>query len=110
MYQSNIARAVLLDISVDTITIAHGLDSPPLRKGPIDVTLRILRSIKALAVGFIERDVLFQPVRQVRVSQEILSVTDQSTSPIRKLHAFLAVISAVAHEDFWSPDFTKELV
>ena len=49
----------------DNLTTAEALDISPLRKGPIDVTLWILRGVEGLAVSFIERDVLFQLIRQV---------------------------------------------
>ena len=97
-------------------------------KGPVDVTLWILVTVEDLGIRLIEREVLFQPVRQIRlqipivrksqatsadgtnISQKKPSVTNQSTRPIRKLHTFLTIVSAIAHEDLGSPDVAKELV
>ena len=113
---------------MDSPATAYDLGNPPLGKGPIDVTLGIFDRIETLVIGLIEWDVFFQLVRQIglrsslldtaeeiverktHVGQEILSVTNQSTCPIRELHAFLTIIPAVAHEDFGGPDFAKEVV
>ena len=64
MYQSTIVR-ITLHIIANSLATAYGLDSFSLCKGPIDVTLGILRGVECLVVSLIEWDVLFQPVWQI---------------------------------------------
>ena len=59
--QATYASVVSLTLAV----VYSLLDCPPLREGPVDVTLGILRGVEGLAVGLVEGDILFQSVRQI---------------------------------------------
>jgi hypothetical protein len=69
---------VTLHVFVVSLATAYNLDCPLLCKGPIDVTIGILRGVEGLADYPIKRDILFQPVQQIGLQSSPSKRTEET--------------------------------